>query len=82
MLDCDAELLSAAYKGRCARVRSQLKTRGNTIEIREPIRIVTSESGISGYVLMTMECICYLGNNILCDRLPRVTEDSPSGIYY
>ena len=61
-------------------MRSQLKTKGNTPEIREPIPIAATD--ISGYVLMTLACICYLDNNILCDRLPRVTEDSPSGLFY
>ena len=64
---------------RCACVRSQLKTKGKTLEIREPILIITTD--MSGYVLITLACICYLDNNILCDRLPRVTESSRLGMF-
>ena len=49
---------------RYACVRSQLKTKGKTLEIREPILIVTTD--ISGYVLMAVVCIfCYFDNNVM-----------------
>ena len=38
--------------GASACARSQLKTKGKTLEIREPILIVTADT--SGYVLMTL----------------------------